>query len=155
MQESAQISYTVSRVLLHTLEPSNTALDTLPLHMHVPEGATPKDGPSAGVTMVTALLSLAKGQHVRPDLAMTGEITLTGKVLAVGGIKEKVMAARRSGVRAVVLPSANRKDWEELPEHVRSGIEIHFADTYEDVYKVAFEYDPELLKPKPKEGGKQ
>lgn len=111
------------------------------IHMHVPEGSTPKDGPSAGITMVTALLSLALNKPVKHNLSMTGEITLTGKVLAIGGVKEKIIAARRSGVKEVILPLANKKDWLELDKEIREGITIHFANYYDDVYKVAFEYD--------------
>jgi ATP-dependent Lon protease len=147
MQESAQIAYTVARRHLRGLpgHEGDDFLDVMPLHMHVPEGATPKDGPSAGIAMTTALLSVALGRPVRPDLAMTGEVTLTGKVLPVGGIKEKIMAARRAGVRVVVLPAANRKDWEELPAHLKEGLELHFAGQYGTVYAVAFDYDDALL----------
>jgi endopeptidase La len=147
MQESAQISYTVARRILRSLpgQESNSFLDTMPLHMHVPEGATPKDGPSAGVTMTSALLSLALNKPARPDIAMTGEITLTGKVLPVGGIKEKVMAARRSGTKCLVLPAGNRKDYEELPDHLKEGLEVHFAHVYGDVYHALFDYDATVV----------
>jgi ATP-dependent Lon protease len=104
----------------------------------VPEGATPKDGPSAGVTMATALLSLALGRAPSSDLAMTGELTLTGRVLAVGGIREKVIAARRTGIRRIILPEANRGDFEELPDHLQENIEVHFAERYPDVARIAF-----------------
>lgn len=110
MKESTTIAHTCARRLLDDIEPANAFFDLSEVHVHVPEGATPKDGPSAGVTMTTSLLSLALDTPVRADVAMTGEISLTGKVLAVGGIKEKVIAARRSGVHTVVLPSANEKD---------------------------------------------
>lgn len=90
----------------------------------MPEGATPKDGPSAGCTIVTALMSLAMDKPVRENLAMTGELSLTGKVLRVGGIKEKVLAAKRSGVTHIILPEGNRTDWVELPESVREGVEV-------------------------------
>jgi ATP-dependent Lon protease len=151
MQESAQIAYTIAKRFLK-MHASSTGdddhsdfLDTMPVHMHVPEGATPKDGPSAGITMTTALLSTAMGKAVRPDLAMTGEITLTGKVLPVGGIKEKIMAARRAGIRCVILPLANKKDFDELADHLKEGLEMHFAGDYSEVFKVAFEYDPKLI----------
>jgi len=111
------------------------------IHMHVPEGATPKDGPSAGITMVTSLLSLAYDRPIRHGLAMTGEITLTGKVLAIGGVKEKTIAARRSGVVDMILPQECRREWEELDKKVREGINVHFVDYYDDVHKIAFEYD--------------
>jgi len=113
------------------------------LHLHVPEGATPKDGPSAGVTMTTALLSLAMDRPVRPDVAMTGEVSLTGKVLPVGGIKEKTIAARRAGITCLVLPAANKPDFEELPPYLKEGLEVHFAVTYDDVFSVAFCEDPD------------
>ena len=106
--------------------------------MHVPEGATPKDGPSAGVTIVTALLSLALDKPVKKDLAMTGELSLRGKVLPVGGIKEKVIAAKRAGVTTVILPGDNRKDFDDLSDLIKSDIEVHFAENYDEVYKIAF-----------------
>jgi Lon-like ATP-dependent protease len=108
------------------------------LHMHLPEGATPKDGPSAGISMVTSLLSLAMNKPVRQNLAMTGEITLTGKVLPVGGIKEKVIAARRANVTTLIFPIENKKDWLELPDYIKQGLHVHFADYYQDVFDVAF-----------------
>ena len=106
--------------------------------LHIPEGATPKDGPSAGITMITALLSLATGQPVRQRFAMTGEVTLTGKVLPVGGIKEKVLASQRAGVSTVILPVDNKRDWEELDEGTRALTQVHFASSYSEVFEVAF-----------------
>lgn len=106
--------------------------------MHVPEGATPKDGPSAGITMVTAMLSLALDRPVRSDLAMTGEVSLTGKVLPVGGIKEKTMAARRAGVSCLIFPAANKRDFEEIPDYLKENLEVHFVDEYEKVFQIAF-----------------
>lgn len=108
------------------------------IHLHCPEGATPKDGPSAGITMTTALVSLALGRPARADLAMTGEVSLNGKVLPVGGIKEKTIAARRAGCKALVFPKANQRDFDELPEYLRDGLEIHFVTLYEDVFRIAF-----------------
>jgi len=113
-------------------------LDRAQVHVHVPAGATPKDGPSAGCTIITALLSLALDVPVRRALAMTGEVTLTGRVLPVGGIKEKALAARRAGVRALVMPDGNRRDWEELPQDLREGFDPHFVRTYEEVFELAF-----------------
>jgi len=107
------------------------------VHIHVPAGAIPKDGPSAGVTMATAMASLYTKQPVRPDVAMTGEITLTGLVLPIGGIKEKVLAARRAGIKTVILPRINQKDLRELPDHVREEMEFVLADRVEDVLRVA------------------
>ena len=106
--------------------------------MHIPEGATPKDGPSAGCTMVTSLMSLALNKSVRENFAMTGELTLTGKVLPIGGVKEKTIAAKRSGVKTVVFPKDNQKDWEELEDYLKEGLDVHFADYYRDVFAVAF-----------------
>jgi ATP-dependent Lon protease len=111
------------------------------VHIHVPAGAIPKDGPSAGVTMATALTSLYTRLAARTDVAMTGEITLTGLVLPIGGVKEKTLAARRAGIRTVILPRANQKDLRELPEHVRNEMTFIFADRIEDVLSVAI---PEL-----------
>ena len=138
MQESANIAY--SYVLGHLAEYGADAdfFDSAFVHMHVPEGATPKDGPSAGVTMTTALLSLARHQAIERSLAMTGELTLTGHVLPVGGIREKVIAARRSGIFEVILPDANRRDYDELPEHLKEGMTVHFARRYRDVARVVF-----------------
>ena len=138
MSESTKIAYTVSRARLAQTQPDNTYFDDCDLHMHVPEGATPKDGPSAGVTMVTAMLSLALNRPVGNDLAMTGEVSLTGKVLPVGGIREKTMAARRAGIKCIVFPAENKKDFDELPDYLKEGIEAHFASEYSDVYDVAF-----------------
>ncbi|CAN0269138.1 unnamed protein product, partial [Ectocarpus sp. 4 AP-2014] len=128
MNESAQIAYSVARECLGKLRPASALFfeKAAEVHMHVPEGATPKDGPSAGVTMVTALLSLATGTSVREDLAMTGELSLTGKVLPVGGIKEKTIAARRAGVQCLVFPQGNKRDFEELPEYLKDGLEASY-----------------------------
>lgn len=108
------------------------------IHLHVPAGAVPKDGPSAGVTMATALLSLARGEVITRPLAMTGELTLSGKVLAVGGIREKVIAARRVGVMDIILPEPNRRDFEELPDFLTAGFRVHFASEYRDVFAIVF-----------------
>ncbi|CAK4657404.1 hypothetical protein AeMF1_019406 [Aphanomyces euteiches] len=138
MEESTKIAHTYARHKLELIDPENSFFEA-DLHLHVPEGATPKDGPSAGCTMVTALMSLALNKPVKANLAMTGELSLTGKVLPVGGIKEKTIAARRSGVTTLVLPAGNRKDFEELPDHLKEGLDVHFANVYDDVYHVAFE----------------
>jgi ATP-dependent Lon protease len=134
MQESAQAarSYIVSHFSSLGIEPSTGGV-----HVHVPAGAIPKDGPSAGVTMATALASLYSGLPVRSDTAMTGEITLTGMVLPVGGIKEKVLAARRAGLKCVILPKDNARDIEQLPEEVRQSLRFEYAERIEDVLAVA------------------
>ncbi|XP_073960462.1 lon protease homolog, mitochondrial isoform X2 [Choristoneura fumiferana] len=138
MKESARIALTVARNYMHKHYPENTFLNTSHIHLHVPEGATPKDGPSAGCTVATALLSLALRRPVRA-LAMTGEISLTGKVLPVGGIKEKIIAAKRVGVNCVILPEENRRDFEDLPSFIKEDIDIHFVNDYEDVFRIAFD----------------
>jgi ATP-dependent Lon protease len=107
------------------------------IHLHVPAGAIPKDGPSAGVTMATALASLLTGRPCRPATAMTGEITLRGKVLPVGGIKEKVLAARRSGIRTILLPADNEKDLQDVPADARKDLTFRFSRTVEDVLEQA------------------
>lgn len=138
MKESAEIAYSYVMSHAHTYDLQKEFFDTSFLHLHVPEGATPKDGPSAGITMATALMSLARNQPIRRTLAMTGELTLTGKVLAVGGIKEKIIAAKRSKIFEVILPEANRSDFEELPDTIKDGMIVNFAEKYQDVEKVVF-----------------
>merc|ERR1712070_680553 len=137
MKESSQIAFTVARARLAEIDPSNDFFDTTDIHMHVPEGATPKDGPSAGIAMVSSMLSLALGKPIRNDLAMTGEVSLTGKVLPVGGIKEKIMGGRRAGIKSIILPSANQRDYDEIPDYLKEGLDVHFADDYDTVYEVA------------------
>jgi len=138
MKESAEIaySYVMSHLTHYGADPK--FFDESLVHLHVPEGATPKDGPSAGVTMATALLSLVRNEKLPRPLAMTGELTLTGQVLPVGGIREKVIAARRAGIRELVLPEANRKDFDELPDYLREDIDVHFASRYDDVFRAVF-----------------
>ncbi|XP_048484695.1 lon protease homolog, mitochondrial isoform X2 [Plutella xylostella] len=138
MKESARIALTVARNYMRKIDKDNTFLNTSHIHLHVPEGATPKDGPSAGAAITTALLSLATGRGARP-LAMTGEISLIGTVLPVGGIKEKVIAAKRVGITTIILPEENRRDFDELPEFIRQDLTVHFVKTYDDVYRVVFE----------------
>jgi ATP-dependent Lon protease len=138
MVESAEIAY--SYVMAH-LEPYGAKSDFFDerfVHIHVPAGATPKDGPSAGVTMATALLSMILQKPVRKHLAMTGELTLTGQVLPIGGVKEKIIAARRVGCKLLIFPEANRKDFDELPEYLKKGLTVNFAGKYEDVFKLTF-----------------
>jgi ATP-dependent Lon protease len=107
------------------------------LHVHVPSGAIPKDGPSAGVTMTTALASLLTGRPLRPNLAMTGEVTLRGRVLPVGGVKEKVLAAKRAGIDTVILPRRNEKDLEDVPPSAREAMQFHFVETMDEVLELA------------------
>ena len=139
MKESTTIAHTFARRFFEKIDPNNTYFAEHALHVHVPAGATPKDGPSAGCALVTALLSLAQDTPVRPDLAMTGEITLTGKVLPIGGVKEKTLAAKRGDMKHVVFPEGNRKDWEELTDDVKEGLTPHFVEDYEEIFKIAFD----------------
>eukprot|EP00743_Colponemidia_sp_Colp-15_P003233 GILK01003492.1.p1 GENE.GILK01003492.1~~GILK01003492.1.p1 ORF type:complete len:926 (-),score=199.09 GILK01003492.1:120-2897(-) len=138
MKESAKIAYTYAQSFLFATDPTNDALRSGRIHMHVPHGATPKDGPSAGVTMCTALLSLALNRPARKDLAMTGEITLTGKVLRIGGVKEKLIAAHREGARVIVFPAGNKTDYEDLPDFLKKDIEVHFVEEYPQLFPIAF-----------------
>jgi Lon-like ATP-dependent protease len=141
MRESADIAHTYAKAFLRRLRPGDTFFTDAALHVHVPAGAVPKDGPSAGATLVTALLSAALGRPAAAATAMTGEVTLTGRVLPVGGIKEKTIAARRAGVRTLILPAANARDFEELPAEVREGIAVHFVERYEQVYDLTLARD--------------
>jgi ATP-dependent Lon protease len=139
MQESARaaLSFVRSRAQDYGIDPK--IFEKIDIHLHIPSGAQPKDGPSAGVTIATALVSLLTQKPVRPDLAMTGEITLRGQVLPVGGIKEKVLAAHRSCLKTVILPSKNKPDLEDLPQEVRETIQFIFVDTVDDVLKAALD----------------
>jgi Lon-like ATP-dependent protease len=118
---------------------SNHFLESSHIHLHVPEGAVPKDGPSAGITIVTALISLAQNKPLKPDIAMTGEVSLTGKVLPVGGIKEKTIAAKRSNVKTIILPEENKKDFDDLPKFISDGLNVHFVSHYNEVYDLVFD----------------
>lgn len=138
MKESAKIAYTFARSFLMKEQPDNEFLVSSHIHLHVPEGATPKDGPSAGCTIVTALLSLATNTALRQNVAMTGELSLTGKILPVGGIKEKTIAAKRAGVTCIILPAENRKDFSDLPEYITEGLEVHFVENYSEIYNIVF-----------------
>ena len=137
MKESAQAALTVCRARAEELGIASDYFQQHELHVHVPAGAMPKDGPSAGVSLATALVSLVTGQAVRSDVAMTGEITLRGRVLPVGGLKEKLLAALRAGLRTVAIPAQNEKDLAEIPENVRRGLKLVLARTLDDVLEVA------------------
>jgi ATP-dependent Lon protease len=138
MKESAALafSYVLSTLEQYGLNPY--VFHNNLVHLHIPEGATPKDGPSAGITMATALISLGKNEAVDRPLAMTGEMTLTGHVLAVGGIREKIIAAKRANIHEVILPGDNRKEYDELPKYIKEGLKIHFVKHYSEVYKIVF-----------------
>jgi ATP-dependent Lon protease len=142
MKESAQIAYTW--VHAHAAAygiPAEFFEKTL-VHLHIPEGATPKDGPSAGITMAAALTSLALGKSVKKSHAMTGELSLTGKVMPIGGLKEKVIAARRAGTKTVLFPKNNVKDWEEIPEYIRKGLAFHPVERMEEVIGILLGLEP-------------
>ena len=151
MKESMRTAYTVAKNVLGRRDPNNEFLEQAHIHVHVPEvffqilffklflqGAVPKDGPSAGCTIASALLSLATGKPAVQGFSMTGEISLTGKVLPVGGIKEKIIAAKRAGVNRIVLPEENKKDFEDLADFIKRGVEIHFVDHYDQVFGLIF-----------------
>lgn len=138
MVESAEIAYSYVMAHLEHYGAQADFFDCRFVHLHVPAGATPKDGPSAGVTMATALLSMILNRPVKKRMAMTGELTLTGQVLPIGGVKEKVIAARRVGCKTLIFPEANRNDFDELPDYLKKGFTIQFASCYEDVFKHAF-----------------
>ncbi len=137
MQESARAALSYVRSKTDSLKIEPDFFEKHDIHLHVPAGAQPKDGPSAGVTMTTAIISLVTGKMINPEVAMTGEITLRGQVLPVGGIKEKVLAAHRAGIKKVILPRRNDIDLEDLPEEVRKSIKFILADTMDDVLKAA------------------
>jgi ATP-dependent Lon protease len=138
MRESAEIAYSYVRSLMGQEAGDGNFFDKHAIHLHVPAGATPKDGPSAGITMGSALYSLAKGIPLRRGLAMTGELTLSGKVLPIGGVREKCVAAKRAGIGELIFPEANRSDVEELPVTVRRGLKFHFVAEFEQVIALLF-----------------
>ena len=140
MKESATAALSFVRTNASALGVDEGFFDNHDIHIHVPAGAIPKDGPSAGVTMLTALTSLLTNKRIRKDLAMTGEITLRGQVLPVGGIKEKVLAAHRAGIKTIILPDWNRKDLEDIPQNVGKEIEFHFAQKMLNVIDIALEH---------------
>lgn len=138
MKESAQIAWTFVQSNVQRYAKHLPFFEKKQIHLHIPEGATPKDGPSAGVTMATSLLSLLLGVTVRDNLGMTGELTLTGRVLPIGGLKEKLIAARRSKVNILIFPNENQRDYDELPDYLKKGLEVYFVEHYDEVFQVAF-----------------
>jgi ATP-dependent Lon protease len=140
---SAAASYVRSRAVDFGIEPP--MFDKRDIHVHVPEGATPKDGPSAGVAMATAIVSIMTGIPVRRDVAMTGEITLRGRVLPIGGLKEKLLAALRGGIKTVMIPEDNAKDLPEIPDNVKNGLEIIPVAKMGDVLRHALVRMPEAI----------
>jgi ATP-dependent Lon protease len=137
MKESARASLTYAATHASTLKIPEDRLGSLEVHVHVPAGAIPKDGPSAGVTMSTALVSAMSGRPVRKDVAMTGEITLRGRVLPIGGVKEKVLGAHRAGITTIILPKDNEADIEDIPEDVRNTLTFHTVDSLDELIEIA------------------
>ncbi|MBC8519310.1 MAG: endopeptidase La [Gammaproteobacteria bacterium] len=138
MQESASIAYSYITSHLKKYGANAGFFDKAHVHLHVPAGATPKDGPSAGITMGIALLSLARGRKINRPLAMTGEMTLTGRVLPIGGVREKTIAARRQNIKELIFPAENKNDFEELPDYIREGINPHFVAHFDEVAEIVF-----------------
>jgi ATP-dependent Lon protease len=141
MVESSEIAYSYVISVAEEFGADPEFFKQYFIHLHVPAGATPKDGPSAGVTMATALFSLLLDKPVIPRLGMTGELTLTGEVLPIGGLKEKIIASRRAGLTRIVIPAQNKKDYLELEDHLKEKIEVFYARKYQDVFKIAFNSD--------------
>ena len=137
MQESAQAAFSYARALASRLKIKDQFYKNSDVHIHVPQGAIPKDGPSAGIAMATALVSVITGIPIHRSVAMTGEVTLRGNSLEIGGVKEKVLAAHRSGIKTVILPHDNEKDLEEIPKNIRESMHFVLAETMKDVLKVA------------------
>ncbi|OGL41091.1 MAG: endopeptidase La [Candidatus Schekmanbacteria bacterium GWA2_38_9] len=144
MKESAQAALTYVRSQAKEFNIPENFYEKSDIHVHVPAGAIPKDGPSAGITIFTALLSLLTEKRVRSDIAMTGEITLRGMVLPVGGIKEKVLAARRAGIKRIILPKNNEKDLEDVPENIKNDMQYHFISRIDEAVKIALEKETEI-----------
>ncbi len=139
MKESVQIACTVARNYLKTSDKDSAFFDKHKIQLHIPKAAIPKEGPSAGVTIVAALQSLALNRPVRQNVAMSGEVSLMGMVLPVGGIKEKTIAAKRSDVKCLILPDENKKDFDAIPKYITKEMEVHFVKTYADVHKILFD----------------
>jgi len=139
MKESTEIAFTFAKKFFYDLGSDRTFFEKANIHMHFPEGAVSKDGPSAGCAIATCLLSLAIGVPIKPNLAMTGELSLTGRVLPIGGVKAKVMACVRNQISTLILPEENKKDFENLPPSLKNGLEVHFVHNYVDVFNICFE----------------
>ncbi|KAJ5081901.1 ATPase AAA-type [Penicillium alfredii] len=138
MKESSHIAYSFAKSVMARQFPENQFFEKAKVHLHCPEGAVPKDGPSAGITMASSLLSLALDHSLEPTVAMTGELTVTGKVLRIGGLREKTVAARRAGATKIIFPADNTSDWLELPENIKKGIEGHPVSWYSEVFDILF-----------------
>jgi ATP-dependent Lon protease len=144
MQESAQAAMSYIRSRSHVMGLPRDFYRHIDIHLHVPEGAIPKDGPSAGITIATSICSALTSIPVRADLAMTGEITVRGHVLPIGGLKEKIMAAHRQGIREIILPRENEKDLPDIPENIRKEMKLHFVESMDQVLKIALEREIEM-----------
>ena len=153
MKESAQAALSYVRSRAKTLGIDDELFSRIDLHIHVPAGAIPKDGPSAGITMATAIASALTGRPVNKNVAMTGEVTLRGRVLPIGGLKEKTLAAKRMGIKKVIIPNRNKKDLEDIPKYIKKDMEFVFAETMDDVLKVALKRVDDKRKPKVKNKG--
>jgi ATP-dependent Lon protease len=138
MKESASLAYTYARKIAGDLGVDQEFFEKNTIHLHIPEGATPKDGPSAGITMTSALLSLALNKKIKPSTAMTGELSLTGKVHPIGGLKEKTIAARRNKIKHIIIPADNERDLDEIPENIKKGIAFYPVAMYEEVREILF-----------------
>ena len=145
MQESIQAALTVVRSRAQSLGVAPDYHEKVDIHIHVPEGATPKDGPSAGIAMCTALVSVLTGIPVRADVAMTGEITLRGEVLRIGGLKEKLLAAHRGGIKTVIIPAENERDLKEIPDNIKEDLTIKPVQWIDDVLQIALQHMPTPL----------
>jgi ATP-dependent Lon protease len=145
MQESIQAALTVVRSRGQALGIAPDYHEKVDIHIHVPEGATPKDGPSAGIAMCTALVSVQTGIAVRADVAMTGEITLRGEVLRIGGLKEKLLAAHRGGIKTVIIPADNERDLKEIPANIKADLKIKPVKWIDEVLQIALQHQPKPL----------
>ena len=150
MQESIKAAITVVKTRCHDLGIEVDQFDNKDIHIHVPEGATPKDGPSAGITMALAVASTLSSIPIKSDIAMTGEITLRGEVLEIGGLKEKLLAALRAGIKEVVIPKDNEKDLRDLPKNITEKLKIHPVKFVDELFTIALKTKPTRLKPRQK-----
>ncbi|KDE71432.1 hypothetical protein FUSO6_00850, partial [Fusobacterium necrophorum DAB] len=139
MKESVEVAFNYVKSNLEHYVPYDKEFFTKKnIHIHFPDGATPKDGPSAGIAITTAIISVLCNREIRQDVAMTGEVSLLGDVLPIGGVKEKVLGAHRGGIREVIIPDGNARDREDIPEEIKGEMKIHIAKTYADVEKIIF-----------------
>ena len=138
MRESCKIALSYIKANMKRFQVNSKLLEENDIHIHLPEGAIPKDGPSAGIALTTAIISLFTGIAIDSSISMTGEITLRGNVLAIGGLKEKVIGAHRAGVRKIFIPKENEKDLDEIPEDIKKEIKFYFISDYQEIYKRLF-----------------